>query len=668
AGGTPGTVNSVFNNSPDVVGPVLQTVSALDSLHVELCFDESIDPALLGNILSYTINPAIGNPVSLSYDTATLRCVTLALGTSLTNNSNYQVVFSTLTDCAGNPASPNSGFFSYHKVQPFDVIINEIMADPDPVVQLPDEEYLELHNTTSFGIDLSNWTVSAGTTTCTLPAIILPADSFVVLTSPTAAPLFTGINVAGVTSFPSLTNTGASLTLRNQNGMVIHNVTYSDTWYQNTAKSGGGWSLEQIDPLNPCGGASNWMASNSTMGGTPGRRNSVDANNADLVRPHLLRVSVLAADSIRLYFSEPLDSSTMTNILLYSIDNSIGNPLSVRPIATDFSKCDLKLPLAISSGITYTVTANVLISDCVGNQLAVPNTAPFALPQGAVAGDLVINEILFDPNVGGTDFVEIYNNSQKVIDLKNMLLCSQDTIANTLTELNVIAPEGYLLFPGQYLVLSESSAAVAMQYPIPTDPDRCLEMANIPAMNVSGDIVVLADTGFHIIDRLVYLPSWHFPLLQITKGVSLERIDFNRPTQDQTNWHSASETAGFATPTQQNSEYNPSGADDGAVGIAEQIFSPDGDGFNDVVNIDYNFTEPGYVGTITIFDARGRLVRTLIHSELLGTGKGTFSWDGTMDDRTKARVGAYVIYFEVFSADGKTKKYKRSCVLAAKLQ
>jgi hypothetical protein len=263
--------------------------------------------------------------------------------------------------------------------------------------------------------------------------------------------------------------------------------------------------------------------------------------------------------------------------------------------------------------------------------------------------------------------VEIYNRSSKVIDLKTILLCTQDTIANTLTDLNVVAPEGYLFFPQQYLVLSTSGVIIQQQYPVPTNIDLCLDMPHIPAMNVSGDIVVLSDTGFHIIDRLVYLPSWHFPLLQNTKGVSLERIDFDRATQDATNWHSASETAGFATPTQQNSEYNPGGTDDGAVSVTEQIFSPDGDGFNDVLNIDYNFTDPGYVATVAIYDSRGRLVRTLEHSVLLGTEKGTFSWDGTMDDRTKARVGAYVIYFEAFSTDGKVKKYKRTCVLAAKM-
>ena len=667
AGGTPDAQNSVFNNSPDVTGPILQSVFAIDSLHVELCFNEAIAPTQINVLANYLISAGIGNPASLYYDTTTLQCVTLTLATALTNNTSYTATFTALTDCVGNPVSPNTGTFSYHRIQPFDVVINEIMADPTPVVQLPGEEYVELKNTTAFPIQLNNWTISTGTSTHAIPAVILPADSFVVLTTTTGAPLFTGINVVGVTSFPSLTNTGASITLRTSTGEVMHSIAYSDTWYQNSVKKNGGWSLEQIDPLNPCAGMTNWIASNASAGGTPGARNSVYAHNPDNTPPHLLRVSVLATDSIRLFFSEPLDSITLVNVNTYSIDNSIGIPISVRPISTDFSKCDLKLPSSIVAGITYNVTANTEITDCVGNQLSTPNTAPFALPEAAMPNDVVINEVLYDPNANGVDFLEIYNRSQKVIDLKNLLWCTQDTIANTLTDFNVIAPEGYLLFPKQYLVLSTSGVTVQQQYPVPTNLDLCLDMPHVPAMNVSGDIVVLADTGFHIIDRLVYLPSWQFALLQNTKGVSLERIDFDRPTQDQTNWHSASETSGFATPTQQNSEYNPGGVDDGAVSITEQIFSPDGDGYNDVLNIDYNFTDPGYVANVTIYDSRGRQVKILEHQVSLGTGQGTFSWDGTMDDRTKARVGAYVIYFEAFTTDGKVKKYKRTCVLAAKM-
>jgi hypothetical protein len=189
----------------------------------------------------------------------------------------------------------------------------------------------------------------------------------------------------------------------------------------------------------------------------------------------------------------------------------------------------------------------------------------------------------------------------------------------------------------------------------------------MPSLNIDGDIVVLIDTGYTSIDRVVYSADWHFPLLDDTKGVSLERIDTERPTQEATNWHSAAETVGFATPTKQNSQYSPSTADDGAVNLSNTIFSPDNDGIEDVVTINYTFDQPGYIANIAIYDSRGRLIRRLASNTLLGTEQGSFSWDGIQDDRSLALSGVYVIYVEVFNTSGTVKRCKKACVLAARL-
>lgn len=667
AGGTPGMQNSVFNNSPDVTGPTVLSAFALDNTHIEVCFNEAIDPALLGNVSSYNVSPFIGVPIAAVYDTATLMCVTLTTALPLAQATTFQVDFATLADCAGNTANPTSIQFVFYTPQQFDVVINEVMADPDPAVLLPNEEYVELANTTAYPIRLEDWTITVGTTTRALPYCVIPADSFIVLTSTTAELFFPGINVIGVTSFPTLTNTSGTITLRDNNGMLMHTISYTDDWYQNSAKADGGWSLEQIDPNNPCAGSSNWIASNATAGGTPGITNSVNATNADVTFPEILRVSVYDADSIRVWFSEPMDSTTIANPALYVIDNSFGNPAAVYPIGPDFKSANMKLGSSMAVGFLYHIIATTTLSDCVGNGLFV-SSVPFALPEPVAAGDIVINEILFDPNDGGSDFVEIYNRSNKIIDLAQVVICTKDTIANVITDIFVIAPEGFLLFPGEYLVLSENIYDVQSQYPASTDLRRCLQMTNMPSMNVDGDIVMLTDISFNTVDMLVYHGEWHFPLLQETKGVTLERIDFDRTTQDATNWHSASEESGYGTPTQKNSQFNASGtADDGAVTITTEVFSPDNDGYQDVVTINYLFSTPGLVANVTIYDARGRLVRNLVKSELLGTEDGAFSWDGTMDDRTKARVGTYVIFFEAFDANGNIKQYKRVCVLAAKL-
>ncbi|PCH97826.1 MAG: hypothetical protein COB85_02425, partial [Bacteroidetes bacterium] len=102
------------------------------------------------------------------------------------------------------------------------------------------------------------------------------------------------------------------------------------------------------------------------------------------------------------------------------------------------------------------------------------------------------------------------------------------------------------------------------------------------------------------------------------------------------------------------------------VTVEPELFSPDNDGEKDVVNISYKFDDPGFVGTITIYDAKGRLIKSLLQNELLGTS-GTYSWDGVTEENERARIGIYIIYFEVFGLNGEIKQFKKTCVLAANL-
>jgi flagellar hook assembly protein FlgD len=65
---------------------------------------------------------------------------------------------------------------------------------------------------------------------------------------------------------------------------------------------------------------------------------------------------------------------------------------------------------------------------------------------------------------------------------------------------------------------------------------------------------------------------------------------------------------------------------------------------------------------VLIFDAEGRLARTLVNNEMPGT-QGIYTWDGTMDDRTAAQSGIYVVYMEALGMDGKTTHYRKAAVL-----
>jgi hypothetical protein len=229
---------------------------------------------------------------------------------------------------------------------------------------------------------------------------------------------------------------------------------------------------------------------------------------------------------------------------------------------------------------------------------------------------------------------------------------------------NTISTDGYLIFPGDYLVLSENGNAVKSQYNT-TNPEAFLDMSNIPTMSIASGSLCL-NAGFTVVDHFTYYEDMQFPLLNSSKGVTLERIDFERPTNDRTNWHSAAQDVGYGTPGYKNSQYNDAVETDNAIEITPEIFSPDEDGMNDIVSINYHFDTPGFVGNITIYDSKGRLVKYLVRSELLGIN-GTFSWDGINEEREKAHIGIYIIFTEVFDLSGKVKRYKKTCVLGGKL-
>ena len=648
----------------DTTPPVIDSVNVTSANTLDVFFNETVDLATSQTAANYSANNGLGNPITAVRNTTNTALVQLTFGTNFQSGITNVLTTNSVQDVGGNAIAISTDTFLYYIPKYFDVLVNEIMADESPAIGLPLYEYVELHNKSNFDLNLKNWTITVGTNTKIILAVKLPADSFLILTSTTGAPNYSGIISVGVVSFPSVLNAGATITIKDSLGQVIHSLSYSDTWYQDVTKENGGWSLEMIDPNNPCAGITNWSASTNSFGGTPGKRNSIFASNPDNAPPQILRASAITPyDTIQIFFNEPIDSTTMLNLTTYSIDNGVGNPIAVDAIAPDFLSVKLALAAPILNNTIYTITVNNSITDCAGNILGIPNSALFAIPQPCFPNDIVINEIMPDPKDNGVEWVEIYNRSNKVIDLSTLTLCSQDTIVNALTYINNISSAGFLIFPGEYYVLSTDLAAIKNQYTT-TNSKGFIDMSSIPSLSNTGDIVVIADLSQTIIDKLIYSDTWHFPLLNSTKGFSLERIDFERPTQDQTNWHTCAQSI-EATPAYKNSQYSE-GETGNEVTASPAIFSPDNDGYNDVLNISYQFANAGMIANVIIYDSKGRLVRTLVRNELLGAS-GTFSWDGITDDKQKARIGIYIIYFEAFDANGNVKKYKLPVTLAGKL-
>jgi len=649
----------------DTIPPKVNSVHVISSNQLDVHFSENTDAATAGDAGNYFVNNGIGNPGSATPDSADASLVHLVFTTSFAPATLYTIYIGNVQDLSNNTMLPDSLMFSFYTPKEHDVVINEIMADPDPPLGLPNYEYVELYNRTIYPISLKGWMFRMGTTIKTLPDTSINPLGFLLLTTTTGVlSLMNYGTTIGVTSF-GVTNTGETLTLYDSLERVISTVTFTDDWYQDPNKKNGGWSIEQIDPNNPCGGESNWRASTGVLGGTPGAINSVNAPNPDHATPQLVRACVVNY-SVQLYFSEPMDSLFLQNPLNFTIDNGIGNPATASPVAPDYLSVILGLTPTLQTGIVYNVTVLDTLKDCAGNALPVNSSARFAIPDIPLPNAIVINEILSNPKGNGVNYVELYNRTDKVFDLKDLVISSYDTITSTLTDVKTLSPGGFLVFPQDYVVLTTNAAMVKSQY-YTANINGFAEQPALSAMNNDNGIVVIALKNLTtVIDKLVYSADMFYPLLNSNQGVSLERISFDRPTDDKTNWHSAAETAGFGTPAYKNSQFSEGTISDDPVTISPEIFSPDNDGHNDVLNIGYHFSEPGYMGTVVIYDAKGRLIRNLVKNVLFATS-GSFSWDGITDENEKARIGIYIIYFEVFDLKGNTKHYKKTAVLASKL-
>jgi hypothetical protein len=233
-----------------------------------------------------------------------------------------------------------------------------------------------------------------------------------------------------------------------------------------------------------------------------------------------------------------------------------------------------------------------------------------------------------------------------------------DTIDNFQTIAN-----NYILQPNDYIVLTSDSIFQKNQFPEAVS-GKFYEMS-IPALNNDSGTVYLIYNGT-ILDKVSYLADWHLSLIDDTENKTLERIDPAGPSSSAMNWHTAAETIGFGTPGRQNSQYLTAGTD-GTFSTNEPIFSPDNDGYQDVILFNYALTETGHIADLNIYDDKGRLVRTLLKSELLSTS-GTFSWDGIMDDDLKAPIGVYIAVFETFKSDGSAALMSKAVfTLAGKL-
>lgn len=566
--------------------------------------------------------------------------------------NNYELKIAGLLDEHGmtNEATHK---FALEVLRYGDIVFSELMVHPNSEGDLP-EEYVEIYNRTDRAVSLEGFTLASPTRTGRITSGVVEAHGYAVIGS---VPNMQS-NVA-ITNRPTLADGGMNLTLRDSYGIPLSTLTYSDTWYADEVKKLGGWSLEKIDLNNLEENKNAWRASIDERGGTPEMTNSVAASNPDNAPPVCIGFKV-EGSRVQLNFNEAL-SFEGDNVNAFNISDCGYSKDAVFTIESPTS-ISLDFPCVFEKHKIYRLRAENAVCDMSGN--CIPN---FDLLLGfgdkPNAGEVVINELLFNPNAGGVDFVELYNRSDKIAELQGCRIANRK-LANDAIDRSYTLP-AYTLLPNDYVVITTKPDVVREQYRC-ENPNAFISLSAMPSYANDAGCVALLNVDSTLLENFYYSEKMHSGALVNKRGVSLERINPNRAAGEEAGWLSAAQVVGFATPTYKNSQYSEHEfSSDDALSLYPEVFSPDGDGFDDVLFIGYKMPSEGYVANISIFTSAGKIAKTLCRNATLAV-EGQLSWDGVCDNGKRADVGVYVVYVEAFSLDGKVNRYKKTCVVGAR--
>ena len=625
---------------------------------LNLYFSKAMSQVAMMNALNYKLKPENTNPVSVFPDASSNKKWQLVFSDIFSIRIWYTLDLVKLSDEEGYLMHDTSVHFFRYVSKKNDILVHEIMADPEPSIGLPNLEWIELINASPCPINLGGWRIGkTNSRSGPLPHFILMPDSLLlVCSSGSVAQLSAFGNCKSVTYFPSLSNSGDHLILSDEKGKIIHTVSYLDQWHENQVKKAGGWALEMRDIQNPCTGLENWSSSISSVGGTPGKHNSIKGENIDYDPPILNRGYVSDPQTICLVFNETLDSTTAVDKLKYSFDDPSLSIMDVTFPIANHEVLQLSVSQLLDSGKMYAIKYDD-VKDCVGNSTGTSEPVRLGVKKLPDSLDIIINEILFNPKTGGSDMVELYNRSKYVVDLEDCYLAHLNDLG-VVDNITRISEKPFPLLPQEYVAVTTDKLALIREYPS-CNPNRVEEIAQMPSYGDDEGNVILLNLQGKELDRLHYMDEWHFPLLEETEGISLERLDVNGKTQNAQNWHSASGSSGFATPGQKNSQSVPYEVGQRSLLLKPKWISPNNDGKDDLLMLEYNFDAPGNVLQAFIYDVSGTMVKRWLRTEFCGK-RGMFYWDGMLETGKRVGYGAYVLYVEYFNGNGEVRKWKQT--------
>lgn len=653
----PGSTRSIlYDKQP----PALTAIDVLNEREILVSFDEDLDPILALITAFYSLN---GEEPTEIIPAEQAHQVILVFNTELAKDNTYLLTVKHLEDLYRNALEEDSLEFIFDgPVAPAykDIVINEIMAAPRAGLELPEVEYIELFNTSQNVIALGGLVFANSRSSTVLPRANLQPGEFILLTAANQEEALEAFGITlGLSNWPTLINGGDELRLLDRHGDLLDEIHYSTASYSGSEKAQGGYSLEVVNPFAICTETENLKPSASPQRGTPGQINSVFDDSPDQVRPSLQKAIWQGEKKIILQFSKRLHDDLDQVKITFSPGMNVE---SILIDETNPNQLVLTLSEVLKENTPYLISVDNL-RDCPGNLIdPAANATTLILPIKARAGNIVLNEILFNPKTGYPKFVEIYNQSPNYIDLQGWKLAN---IANAeVANRRIVTEEPLIMAPFSFMVFTTDASLLKQAY-LRGKEETFVELSSLPSYPQASGAVILLSPEEELLERFDYDEKFHHTLLDEVRGISLERLLVNHPTNDAKNWHSASAALGYATPGYKNSHAQGEGTLEKGITISPQIFVPDTPGEQSFTTINYQMDHPGFVATMRIYSVSGQLIQELCQNDVWGSS-GFYTWDGTNLSGSKVRPGYYIVWVEILNLEGRVENIKKTVVVGSK--
>lgn len=525
------------------------------------------------------------------------------------------------------------------------IVINEIFPAP----RSGQTEWIEIYNPSNEDVVLERFYITnRNSTYFNNLRILIPANSFVVLTGDTSLLQKDLICSIFEVKMPVLHNDNDIITIRNSDSLLIDSVSYEflSSWSGN--------SIERINWGIPAFGKTNWAKCTAPEG------NSICRKNYSALPDFHFNWEVTFDNGIlRLSLSNrgrlSIQNFSYKVILLYKNDIAERSDVVVDSATVDIPKnSSIVIEKSISIlllNINYSLIEKmdlIFQYDSIGEKTTRTETIRLNVPK--MFSGILINEFMYEAEKGCAEFIEFFNNSSDTILLTGWKISNRPTGSREFMIL-INSPNIQILPRDYFVVIWDSMFFNCFEDLL--NSDRIYYSSEKFALKNEGDEIKVYDLMGILQDSLSYTPKWHKYNVKSIRNRSLEKIFPNIISYNEQNWFTCVDQRG-STPTKANSIKLVQSNNEIQCKISPNPFSPR------ETNAIIVFTLPFKQSRLTakIFDLDGIEIRGIINNELFPS-EGEIIWDGMDGNKNYVAQGGYVLYLEAVDIQtGEVSIYK----------